>query len=683
MITKQDIINSRVITKRPLEDDLRRLPFKHGYIYGRVSSPAQVRDSRESIREIATLLRLAKADGFKTNLDPAQVEAWLVSIAAGVGEKGVKEEGQVTVDVRDLALSGQLPAEEREGMADLQRGILAGKVGAVYVTEGVSRLSRDVDYILPFVLLKQLKDFQVRVRTPEGIWNPVIERDWGYLADEFGDAIGELKTLNKRLFRRKAQKAARGEFVGEPVPPGFIVPVVSRKPNGQHEYGKLQPYPPHAEIDERILRIYVRNGGGLCKIMKEVSSLAYPFFPEDLSYMERLTSLRKCKRLANGYEISPNLVTNLATNLKMIGVWQWGDCSPIPDNHQAAVPEELFLEAYQLARKPGKPKGRAAMSEPLEWAGILYCANHPEMRRLICHNKASNYCCERDYKYGKGPGCVFKSAHLLDKPLSDEILGQLKLDPCIEEIISRLESEADSSKLDRIRERQQISILEKDINKWKALLPCCVDETSGAVDREREKYYWEQIHQASKRLEDLKATPLPSASVEAPDYTGLRDFLKALPQNWTTFSRSLRNRFLKSLIERVELKGGRELEATIFWKAGLRQKVLIPASRWKRLKEKLWTNEEDKSLRDLFPSSSEDVIAAALRARTWKSITLRANRLKIRRKRRANGSTRNHRDGTHESGVGGQFGPEEHNLKLLQQPSSGRSGWIRHSILQR
>jgi hypothetical protein len=468
-----------------------------------------------------------------------------------------------------------IDADERVGMASLQEGILGNKTGAVYVTEGVSRLSRDRDGILPFVLLKQLKEYKVRLRTPEGIWNPAIERDREYLADEFDMAIGELKIMNKRLLHRKAQKAARGEFVGEPIPPGFIVPVVGRKSNGQYQYGKLQPYPPHAGIDEQILRIYVSNGGSGIKTMKSISNLVYPFFPPALSYMERLSSLRKCKKVSGGYQISPNLMICLATSLKLIGVWKGGDGEVIPDNHPPAVPEQLFLEAYQLATRPGKAKGRAASSEPLEWWGLLYCCNHPEPRRLICHHSSGNYSCEKDYKYGKGPGCLYKRSHLIDEPLSRAVLEQLELDPCVEEIISRLESESGNLKLNQIRERQQISGLEKEIEKWKALLPCCVDETTGQVDREKEHYYWERIHEAAGRLEELRSRPVITGNMALPDYSGLRDFLKSLPKKWYSFSGSLRNRFLKSLISRVELIGEDVLEATIYWKAGFQQKVLI------------------------------------------------------------------------------------------------------------
>jgi hypothetical protein len=258
----------------------------------------------------------------------------------------------------------------------------------------------------------------------------------------------------------------------------------------------------------------------------------------------------------------------------------------------------------------------------------------------------------------------------IDEPLSRVVLEQLELDPCVEEIISRLESESGNLKLNQIRERQQISYLEKEIEKWKALLPCCVDVTTGQVDREKENYYWERIHEAAGRLEELRSRPVITGNMALLDYSGLRDFLKSLPEKWYSLSGSLRNRFLKSLISRVELRGEDVLEATIYWKTGFQQKVLIQPGHSRRLREKIWTKEENCSLMQLFPSSSREEIQTRLPARSWKSITLRANRLKIRRKRvpgRSQSSGWNI-----ENGANLLSGQGTRNLKFFQELPSGR-----------
>ena len=65
MLTIIDILKASIKDRKvPEEGDLRRLPYKRCFIYGRVSTPGQVRDSRESIREIGRLVELAIKDGY-------------------------------------------------------------------------------------------------------------------------------------------------------------------------------------------------------------------------------------------------------------------------------------------------------------------------------------------------------------------------------------------------------------------------------------------------------------------------------------------------------------------------------------------------------------------------------------------------------------------------------------------
>jgi DNA invertase Pin-like site-specific DNA recombinase len=634
MLTLPEIIAARKrLNKRPDDSQLRRLPYRSAYVYGRLSSPQQVRDSQESVREIAKLVKLAKEDGYRSNLSSEEVEQWLTSIQKGTTQVGVREEKQIIVDVRDLGLSGQLSAEKREGLASLQRRIKDGWVGAVYLTEGVSRLSRDRDHILPYQLLKLLKEHQCRLRTPEGIWNPAVERDWEYLAEEFEDAIDELRVMNRRMHRRKAQKASRGESVGEPIPAGFILPVVGRKANGKYEYGRMEPYLPHAEVVERILTEFVWQGGSGLKTVRALGALTIPFFPSELSHMDRLTALRRCTREATGYKITPALVYGLATNPKLIGAWQWGNSEPIMKNHEPAVTLELFLQAYELANVQGKAKGRAMNSERMEWAGLLWCNNHPEPHLISGHGAEGRYVCSRDYQKGQGSVCLDISGRFIDEPLTTTILHRLDFTPAAEEVFAKLEADARRGSLDQIEYKQQVAKLEQEVKKWQKFLSTCYNCETDTVDKEKETYYWEQIREAENELAGLKAKPVLRDAQTTADFAKVRDFLIRLPRDWDKYPKALRNRLLKLVIEKVELSGTYDIEATITWRAGFKQKVIIHRPPARSRRERRWTHEENDLLSMLYTSSSTDAITAALPGRTWSAIAARAARLKLARKR--------------------------------------------------
>jgi DNA invertase Pin-like site-specific DNA recombinase len=634
MLTLNQIIDSCKKPQQKMDDqELRKLPFKDAFIYGRVSTPGQIRDSKESIREIARLVELAIEDGYQTKLVISQVEEWLDSISKGIVLKGVLADGQVTVDVQDLGISGQLTAEDRRGMASLQTGIASGRIGAVYVTEGVSRLSRDRDHILPFQLLKLLKEQKIRLRTPEGVWNPAIERDWDYLADEFDQAIGELKTMNKRMYRRKAQKAARGEFVGEPVPPGFILPVTGRKSNGQYEYGKLDPYLPHAEIVQRILEKYVLQGGSEIKTKAALKDLVFPNFPPNLNYMERLSSLRSCHKNISGYEITPALIHNMALNIKLIGIWSWGNHEPIVGNHKPIISEEIFLQAYNLAASKLKRKGKAVYFEPMEWSGLLWCNNHLEPRQISSHNAEGRYVCDRDYHLGAGSICLDIEGEFLNEPLLSTTIKHLDFEPLIEEVLVKLDNEAKNGRLEFVMRSQKKARLEQEKLKWESLLPCCVNTETGVVDKGKESFYWVQIRETEKRLAELKAEPVSLPAKNPTNFAKVKELLKGLNKNWKNYSVASRNRLLKLFIDRVEIKGTYEINAKIIWKTGFEQNVVIHRPPAKSQRERRWTDPEDNLLMKLFSSSTQKTICDNLPNRSWSAITLRAMRLKIRRER--------------------------------------------------
>ncbi len=633
MQTINELIESRKQShKKPDEQELRRLPYKHAYVYGRVSSPGQVRDSRESILEIARLLRLAIEDGFETSLDPDDIQAKLELIRQGLSTEKMWSQGQVTVDVRDLGISGQLSYEDRLGLAELEQKVKEGKVGTVYLTEGVSRLSRDRDRIVPYQLLKLLKEHSVRIRTLDGVWNPAIDRDHDYLADEFEEAIGERKVMGRRMYRRKAQKATRGEFVGEPIPPGLMLPITGQKPTGEYEYGRMELYQPHVAVVVLVLEEFVKQGGSYIKTIRNLGGPTFPFFPPELKYMERLTSLRTCKNKESGYRITSSLIKGLATNIKLTGVWEWGDSESIVDNHPAVVQESFFLEAHSLVSYKGKAKGRAANFEPMEWSGLLHCLNHQEPRQIRSIASKGRYLCSQGYFQDGEDICLDIAGRYLNEPLTTTILKQLDLSPMIEQILARMEAESGNKSLEEIQVKREAVRLEREIEKWKALLTSCVDDVTGKVDREKEEFYWAKIKDSRIRLDEIKQRPVSNVSPTV-DYPKVKAFLNGISDNWQSYSPTLRNRLLKLIVDKVEIRGQYEIEAAIYWKNGFVQKVLIHRPPSNSKLDKRWTAEENNLLRDMFQTSSDEAILASIPGRSWKAITLRARRLKLSRGR--------------------------------------------------
>ena len=625
MISLEDIIrNLRTARTIPGDEDLRKLPHGKAFIYGRVSSPEQIRQSLESIRDIARLVELAKRDGYKTSLNMDEVEKWLQSIQNGENVSRIIEDGDIIIECRDLGISGSLDEEKRPGLGNLWKRVENGEVGAVYLTEGMSRLSRDRDRILGYKLLKLLKVNKVRIRTPEGIYNPAISRDWENLAEDVEKSAEEMKKMGVRLGWRRKSKAEAGRHVGNPVCPGYIVEIEGQKRDGSYILGKWLPYAPHQEVVITALQELVRQRSRYkAAQVLHARGIVFPFFPEELKYMETRSAMRQYLKNDKGYVITADVLKGLATNLALIGTWQWMDVL-IENNHPAIVPLELFLQAYEIVITTS-PRGRAAYAEPMDWAGVLYCYNHDQPRRLAAHNKRKRWACNRYYQKGLEQRCLYIEDHLLTPPLTKAFLDCLDLTPHAQAVLEKLKAEVNDNSLEETKRRQRENELKTHIANLEKYL--------GSHDPEKEETYWRLIREARAELQVVRQRPAAPRSTVI-DIEKVAEFLETLEGNWEKYPGSLRNRLITLLVDRVELRHDlSHIEATIVWRIGYRQVINIGRPKARFNKEKYWKPEEDNLLRMLWPSASWDALKAALPDKSPDAINQRASRLKVKRPR--------------------------------------------------
>ncbi len=622
----QEVLERRRHHRQPTEEEMRALPFRRAFVYGRVSKPEQIKTSEQSIKEIADLVKLARIDGYASVLSQEEVERRIQDIQQ---EKPhallVWEDGEILVDCRDLGISGQLPEGKRPGLAQLTNKLSKGEIGCLYLTEGMGRLSRDRERILSYQILKLLKSQQCRVRTPEGVWNPVIDRDWEYLDEELQDAVQELKIMGRRLQRRRNNKAKEGKHVGCPVLAGFIVDIEGQQSDGRYILGKWKAYPPHAEVVTIILRYLVRLRSPIrvAQALRD-DGIVFPYFPPELNYMVTRTRLRTCPRTPSGYAITPALISGMAQNPTLIGVWTFSNQPPIIDNHDHIVDEALFWEACEIVSKERKPRGKAVQFEPLPFSGLLWCCNHPVPERVISHSSDGSYVCRHDYSLGQGAICMDINHHILDIPLLDAVLGQLDFTPYADEVLNKLEIDCRKGKLEEVYRQRQEAELEQRIKRLKKYL--------GSSDPEKEETYWSLIQDAQSELSALKIKPQPKATPAELNVQLIRKLLAGIKNDWEQYSPNLRNRLLHIFLDRVEIKpDSKQVEATIFWKIGLEQKLLIYRPLSNGGLNKVWTDKEKEILNKLWSSSEKEDLMRALPNRTWKAITIQAMKMGIKR----------------------------------------------------
>jgi hypothetical protein len=292
-------------------------------------------------------------------------------------------------------------------------------------------------------------------------------------------------------------------------------------------------------------------------------------FPPELHYMERLSSLRMASKIEGvGYRISPAMVISLATNPKLVDWAFWGDNEEIEDNHEAAVPESLWLEACQGAKTAIKPRGKGIRHEPMEWNGLLRCINHETPRRVSGHASKGSYRCETDYVQGRGPYCFDIAAQYLDGPLTSAVLKQLNFTPFAEEVLMRMEALAEDVNLEAVKAKKEINQLELRIRNLR--------DNLGYRGGRHDRLLMDRIEESQNQLEELRSRVIPARYIPVADYKAVKEFLQMLPSKWGSYSRTTRNRLLSRIIDHVDLEHHENImEAALHWKTGQVQQVTI------------------------------------------------------------------------------------------------------------
>jgi hypothetical protein len=115
----------------------------------------------------------------------------------------------------------------------------------------------------------------------------------------------------------------------------------------------------------------------------------------------------------------------------------------------------------------------------------------------------------------------------------------------------------------------------------------------------------------------------------------VKQFLVNLPGKWQHYSPTVRNRLLKLIIEKVELRhDAKTVEATVFWKTGFCQRVLIQRARATFNQGSVWTDKENKLLETLWREASLKAVLEALPERTLSAIRNHARRLDLKLQRK-------------------------------------------------
>ena len=575
----------------------RRLAF----VYQRLSTTEQKKNSTYSLERQDDLARLARQDGYPEQL--------------------------IYVERRDLGLSGTLGQAERPGLAFLIRNIEQDQVESIYVIE-ISRISRDQTLLDGYQFGELCKAHGVIIVTPDirlNLRDELHMRMYRYMLDH---AAEELKTLRFRFQSAKEMKARHGYYTSGSIPPGYILDTRSEledgtpNPNAQ----KFLPYEPHARVIRLLFQELAKSGTTIKSVAlwSQQEQIVLPPFPEALSRTKvNLLGFARSRSNADGsYPITVSRLGSIVHNPAYIGWFIWGGQVLARDNHPAIIDEKTF---WRVQEKFNHKKTLPLHApRPLLLSRLLECGMHQPARRITSSNSAkgahSFYRCANE---NEAQSCLHLNAHILDIAVETLVLSQCSFAGYADRVIESLMADQERAKAEQAAAEREYLRLEKEIETLKANL--AATRTPEQVDTLLQRIE-SNLHQKAQ-LAQQDSSPLGRV-LSAVEVKTIRDFLTNLDTQWAALTTELKNTFLTLLLERITVRQtSGHITARIVWRTGMRQEIRISTDQLERIHR--WTNEEKRFLSEYYHRLSPETLCQNLRGRTWRSIQKQAALLGI------------------------------------------------------
>lgn len=584
------------------------------FVYQRLSSHEQVKRHIYSRKAQDALVDLAKDDGY--------------------------DEDQITVEDRDLGISGTKGQEDRPGLAHLIQQVEAGLVESVYVVH-ISRLYRDQTLINALSLGELFKENDVIIVTPQMRLNLRDRMHMRLYRMEVERAADELELMQSRLGGARALKGKQGYYTGRSIPPGFVLDVektivVDGRVVDNPNYHKYIVNEPHAEIVRWIFRAAMIPGITVTEIVRraEAEGIAFSPFPEELSeFRGNLKAFARSKKNPDGsWPLTVRRVRSILRNPAYIGWWIWGGEVVSTDNHPAIVDEETFWAAQTLF---GERRVRPRKEHPpLPLAGLLYCGEHDVPRRMIySHGSArsgniASYQCRNDLG---STHCVIK-AEYLDGPVSEAVISQCAYPELADQVLNRLTQEYEETKAHAETFRREHARLAREIENLEH------NFASAKLTPGRAARLEAQIQERLDRIRELanlqgtEMGKLVGPAITQNEVELVKRFLANLKVGWEAQPPELKNAFLQLVLERVIVVHSPSLiQVRLVWRTGLEQELVVHRPYFEPRRP--WKEEEISLLETHFETMPWDQLMDLFPKRTWRQIRRKGRNLGLKRER--------------------------------------------------
>ncbi len=295
----------------------------------------------------------------------------------------------------DAGISGTKKIKERPGMSRVFDLIENGQIGAV-AAQDVDRFFRDVTQIETNIFIDACKRNNVLVLTPNMVYDfahPALgQAHVKMFREEAQRAADYLEyQIRGRLVRSRHWWSERGVWTGRKIAPGFMVDTRKFLPDGTPNppKGKFVRFDLWAVVVLAYFLLFRAKDGNLEQTWQHIEREG-PCFP-DVSEDQIPDGFVWRTHLRRRSAITGKLVPSMAglhyllTNVVYIGHWVHKQAIVCWDNHEAIIPLDLFMYAYNRL-------------SPTDFLGDPN-PNYVPYRPWIRHDKAERQCEPPTYSY--------------------------------------------------------------------------------------------------------------------------------------------------------------------------------------------------------------------------------------------------------------------------------------------
>jgi hypothetical protein len=323
------------------------------------------------------------------------------------------EREQIIMIDRDAGISGTKKIKERPGMSYLYDLIEDRAIGLV-ASQDVDRFFRDMAQIETNIFIDACRRSNVQVLTPTFVYDFAHPTQGRYHMQMFRDQAQRAADylefhVKGKLWKSREYMNYQGQWTGTPVALGFMVDNCVKLPTGEKNlnWRKYVRFDRYADIVVAYFELFKRHKGNMQKTWEYIEQQG-PFIPEfnEDDVPEGFffhTNISKRSRYTGKLLLSRYALGQMLSNVVYIGHWAHRGVIVERYNHEAIVPLDLFMYAYNklspvdfngepnLEYTPQRPWTRHDKANrpvpPPTYTGAIFSPDVLDMplRRMLCH----------------------------------------------------------------------------------------------------------------------------------------------------------------------------------------------------------------------------------------------------------------------------------------------------------